>query len=211
MLVNIRLLALVNSTCNNLWLYYPHIKPMMAKCELAMPTLSPAPDMDAASPLASQDGEHVAPQAATRRVPRPRPRLAAWSIDILVVDDDAADASLVIDALRRNSSVRDCMSLSAPDVALEHLAHGRIRPGLVLLDIHMPKVSGFKFLSAFRNIPAMRTTPVVFLTTSRHARDVEQARASDICSYIVKPDSFEALRARLDVVVKQCVSGAWNP
>jgi CheY-like chemotaxis protein len=100
--------------------------------------------------------------------------------------------------------------LDAPDVALFQLAQGWLRPNLILLDIHMPKLDGFTFLEALREIPRMQDTPVVLLTTSRHARDVELARERDVCSYVVKPDSYEELRARINSVVNQALTGRWS-
>ena len=150
-----------------------------------------------------------APPAALRRQ-KPTPAARAWSVYVLLVDDDEADRSLILSALRSDARVRNVQSSDAPDEILFSLAAGRLRPDLILLDIHMPRLTGFKFLEALRGIPAMRSTPVVFLTTSRLARDVEQARESTVNLYIVKPDSFSELKTRLGTLLEQAICGAWS-
>jgi CheY-like chemotaxis protein len=74
----------------------------------------------------------------------------------------------------------------------------------------MPKVTGFKFLAALRQIPKMQDTPVALLTTSGYASDVETARTTDVCSYLVKPGSYQELQLRIDGLVKQTLKGSWS-
>ena len=149
-------------------------------------------------------------ELAPRGKRRPRIAFNAWAINVLVIEDDPADASIVLDVLRRHPNVASANAFQEPDTALFHLATGRYRPDLILLDILMPKVNGFKFLEALESIPLVRDTPVVMLTTSRYMRDVEQARSSPACGYIVKPDSYSELKTRLDGAVKQAISGKWS-
>ncbi|MEJ0058741.1 MAG: response regulator [Terricaulis sp.] len=151
------------------------------------------------------------PQTAGGRRSLP-PRVVArrWNIEVLLVEDDEADRCLIFDVLKRHPHVSTAHATDAPDKVLFDLANGYVRPGLILLDIHMPKLSGFKFLEALRGIPAMRDTPVVLLTTSRLARDVEEARISSASLYVVKPDTYEELQARLDGVIEQAITGAWT-
>jgi DNA-binding response OmpR family regulator len=148
--------------------------------------------------------------AAPRVRPRPQSALNVWSIEILLVEDDAADASLILDVLKRHPNVKRAVGADAPDQALFDLASGRLRPNLILLDILMPKLNGFRFLEGLRGIAEMQDVPVVMLTTSRLAKDVERARDAAVCGYIVKPDSYDELRARLDRVIKQAITGAWS-
>jgi DNA-binding response OmpR family regulator len=98
----------------------------------------------------------------------------------------------------------------APEFALRQLAMGRLKPALVLLDIHMPKVSGFTFLRKMREIPSMASVPVVFLTTSRLESDVLRARSASASSYVIKPESYFELQARLNGIVRQAAAGRWG-
>jgi CheY-like chemotaxis protein len=151
-----------------------------------------------------------APQSDARRRLRPRVSEIVWRINVAIVDDDAADASLIKLALGHEQSVGSVSLHSVPDDALFKFAEGVVRPDLILLDIHMPKVNGFTFMSALREIPAMAHTPVAFLTTSRHSRDVERSRSCDVVGYIVKPDSFEELQERISGVIRSVASGGWS-
>jgi two-component system response regulator AdeR len=131
-------------------------------------------------------------------------------VNVLVVEDDAADASLIESALVRHPDVCAAHMASDPDEALKLLADGTLRPDLILLDINMPKTNGFAFADELRRHPATADTPVAFLTSSRHRRDIETARQLDVCSYVVKPESFADLQTRLDVVIKRVKSGPWS-
>jgi CheY-like chemotaxis protein len=156
--------------------------------------------------LRSLRGSSVFPPAQSNA----RPETRAWSISVLVVEDDLADSSLILDVLRRHSSVASAHATDAPDQALKQLASGQLRPDLVLLDIRMPRLDGFEFLERLRRISGLEDTPVVFLTTSAFASDVIEAKHSSARSYIVKPESYEELKLRLDRVIKNTLSGAWS-
>lgn len=132
-----------------------------------------------------------------------RPPLSrnVWRVNVLVVDDDPADTQLIARALRNNTGVREVFTCNSPTKALLDLEAGRVQPTIVLLDIRMPQLDGFQFLDSMRLIPAMADVPVIFLTTSALWRDVRQADGCAISGYIVKPNSYEELKARLDLVV----------
>src|SRR4029077_15565037 len=149
---------------------------------------------------------------ATAIHPKPKVRAAAqsWGLNVMLVDDDAADASLIIGLLQRHPSVGAANVYHEPDRALADIAAGWRQPDLILLDINMPKTNGFAFIAALAKMEHARTIPVVFLTTSNFARDVEQARLAQACGYIVKPESFDDLRRRLDAAVKQTINGKWS-
>ena len=145
-----------------------------------------------------------------QRNPHPvRPGLAlnVWRVNVLLVEDDEADVELIRRALRCQVDVGSIDVRRAPDVALDDLRTGAVKPTIILLDIHMPKLDGFQFMRRLREIDHMREIPVVLLTTSRSLRDVEEARRSSACAYLVKPDQFEELKMCLDSLIKQAVVG----
>jgi len=125
-----------------------------------------------------------------------------WTINILLVEDDPADTSLILDVLRRHPSVASTQASDEAGAALRQLKAGALKPDLVLLDIRMPRMDGFAFLEAIRAIPSMRDTPVVFLTTSGLSRDVVEAKHSSALGYVVKPDTLAELQKRLDAVIR---------
>jgi two-component system chemotaxis response regulator CheY len=155
---------------------------------------------------------NLAPAPRTHRAPLdPDPARRIWTINVLMVDDDAADTSLVVDVLRRHPGVSSVRASDDPEGMLEVMDAGRLQPDLVLLDINMPRMDGFTFLRRMRHIPAMASRPVVFLTTSKLGRDAEEARYSSAVSYVVKPDTYVELQTRLDTVVRKTIAAGWIP
>jgi CheY-like chemotaxis protein len=146
----------------------------------------------------------------TRPWDEPRPSQQAWNISVLLVEDDPADTSLILNVLRRHPKVSTTQAVAAPDIALRQLEAGHMKPDLVLLDIHMPRIDGFQFLQRLRRIASMARTPAVFLTTSSLVVDVVQARQCSASSYVIKPDTYAELQDRLDAVIERVLSGAWS-
>jgi DNA-binding response OmpR family regulator len=147
-----------------------------------------------------------------RPAPRfqPRPTRKVWSLNVLLVDDDQADTSLILNVLRRHPNVSRVHASDAPEVALREMAAGQLRPDLLLLDIHMPRVNGFEFLKALRRLPDMDAVPVVFLTTSGLGDDVMSAMDSSASLYVIKPDTYAELEIRLDGIIARAISGVWG-
>lgn len=140
-----------------------------------------------------------------------RPRRRLWSLNVLLVDDDPADTALILSVLKRHPDVTNALATDAPQFALRQLATGnQIRPDLILLDIHMPRMNGFNFLEALRELPSMASIPVVFLTTSGLASDVAKTRESSASLYIIKPNTYLELQARLNGVLRRASSGGWE-
>ena len=145
------------------------------------------------------------PPGETRRTGR------VWNLNVLLVDDDVADTALIMNVLTRHPNVSNAHATDAPEFALRQLAKGSpIRPDLVLLDIHMPRLDGFEFLRAMRQIPSVSGVPVVFLTSSGLSTDVAKAMATTASLYVVKPPTYFDLQARLNGVLRQAASGRWS-
>lgn len=65
------------------------------------------------------------------------------------------------------------------------------RPGLILLDINMPKKDGWTVLTEMKSDPELKSIPVAILTTSKQEEDVARSYASGACSFIPKPVGFQ--------------------
>lgn len=111
--------------------------------------------------------------------------------EILLVEDDLGDARLAQIALRDAGSncvvhhVRDGVeAMTALNAAA---AHGDKLPDLVLLDLNMPRKDGRQVLQEMRADPALRSVPVVVLTTSAVDRDVAASYSMGANSFITKP------------------------
>jgi len=74
------------------------------------------------------------------------------------------------------------------------------RPRLILLDLRLPRVDGLEVLGEIKATPALRSMPVVVLTTSDSEHDVQRAYAQHANSYLVKPAEFSRIRELIDRV-----------
>lgn len=110
---------------------------------------------------------------------------------ILLVDDSPEDAELVELFARRARISNPIVHVSSGQEALDYLAQQdpQSMPGLVLLDVRMPGLSGHETLERIRSNddPAVRVIPVVMLTQSHHPDDVLSAYSLQANSYVVKP------------------------
>jgi CheY-like chemotaxis protein len=122
-------------------------------------------------------------------------------ITILMADDDPDDRLLTADALKEARLINDIRFVENGIELLEYLRRqGRFappadapRPGLILLDLNMPKKDGRTVLKEIKQDPDLRMIPVVVLTTSKDDEDVYRSYDLGVNSYIVKPVTFEAL------------------
>jgi CheY-like chemotaxis protein len=116
---------------------------------------------------------------------------------VLYVEDDLDHAELVQRSLRHHTFGSSILHIEDGEAALDYL--GRIdtehadRPGLILLDLRLPKVDGFEVLRTVKMNPRLADIPVVVLTTSANDSDVQHAYEQSANSYLVKPEEFPAL------------------
>src|SRR3954470_9779182 len=128
-------------------------------------------------------------------------RPPAMPITILMADDDPDDRKLTQEALEEGRLINDIRFVEHGEELLEYLRRqGKYappaedpRPGLILLDLNMPRKDGRAVLKDIKSDPALRTIPVVVLTTSKADEDVYRSYDLGVNSYIVKPVTFEAL------------------
>jgi two-component system, chemotaxis family, response regulator Rcp1 len=124
---------------------------------------------------------------------------------ILLVEDNAGDVLLTREALREADVSVELTAVADGEQALAYLRdEGVERPDLVLLDLNLPRKNGLEVLEEIRHDPALRTTPVIMLTTSSSARDVTASYARGVNCYVVKPldlDDFTEL--------VQAINGFW--
>jgi two-component system, response regulator len=125
----------------------------------------------------------------------------ATSITILMADDDADDRQLTREALEDARLINDIRFVENGEELLEYLRRqGRYsppaeapRPGLILLDLNMPRKDGRTVLKEIKQDPDLRRIPVVVLTTSKSDEDIYRSYDLGVNSYIVKPVTFDAL------------------
>jgi CheY-like chemotaxis protein len=125
----------------------------------------------------------------------------AMPITILMADDDPDDRLLTADALKEARLINDIRFVENGEELLEYLRRtGKFappadapRPGLILLDLNMPRKDGRTVLKELKQDADLRTIPIVVLTTSKDDEDVYRSYDLGVNSYIVKPVTFEAL------------------
>lgn len=116
-------------------------------------------------------------------------------VELLLVEDNEDDIVLIEEAFTEAKLMNVVFKVRDGEEALSYLRqegqykHVR-RPGLVLLDINMPKKNGFEVLQAMKADPLLQTLPVVMLTTSDRDDDVVRSYTDGACSYIRKPMSL---------------------
>lgn len=123
------------------------------------------------------------------------------SIVILMADDDADDRLLAKDALAECRLANELHFVENGEELLDYLLRrGRYtslgdapRPGLILLDLNMPKKDGREALKEIKADPELRKIPVVVLTTSRADTDIGRIYELGANSFISKPVSFDSL------------------
>ncbi|WP_435972077.1 response regulator [Streptomyces sp. Qhu_M48] len=115
----------------------------------------------------------------------------AQPFDVLLVEDDVADAMLIEEALSERGE-RNLVQVTDGVAALEHLrAPGTRRPDLIVLDLNMPRMNGRDLLKVLKTDEALQTIPVVVLTTSSAPDDVNGAYSSHANAYVTKPVNLE--------------------
>lgn len=123
------------------------------------------------------------------------------TIDILIADDDAEDRMLIRDALKESRLVNNLMFVTDGEELLDYLCHRGAytdkekyrRPGLILLDLNMPRKDGREALTEIKADPVLRTIPVVVLTTSKAEEDILRTYDLGVSSFITKPVHFNSL------------------
>lgn len=123
------------------------------------------------------------------------------SLTILYAEDDEDDRLLVAEALAESQLPNDLRFVTDGEELLDYLqGRGKYaapgaapRPGLVLLDLNMPRKDGREALRAIRADPSLSRIPIVVLTTSKAEEDVARTYDLGATSYIVKPLGFERM------------------
>lgn len=125
------------------------------------------------------------------------------SMMILMADDDADDRMMTREAFEESHLANDLRFVEDGVELMDYLKrrgkysdpNSSPRPGLILLDLNMPKKDGREALEEIKEDPSLRNIPVVVLTTSQEEEDIHRSYQLHANSYITKPVTFEALVA----------------
>lgn len=126
-------------------------------------------------------------------------------VRVLFVEDDQDHAELVRGCFEEHHRGNELIHLPDGEAAMDYLQHrGRFadanqspRPHLVLLDLRLPKIDGLEVLKQIKSDAALKSIPVVILTTSDADKDMRQAYRQNVNSYLVKPICYEKFCAMI--------------
>jgi len=124
---------------------------------------------------------------------------------ILVVDDEAP----IVDLVRFTLEDADVRVVEASDGAAALDLARRIKPDLVLLDVHMPRLDGLEVCRQLRREPDFARTPIVMLTAAGQEADRSSGLSAGADEYLTKPFSPLALLALVEALLPETRS--WRP
>ena len=118
---------------------------------------------------------------------------------ILYVEDSQLDVGLTLEVLRENNIINPVVLANDGVEALEYLMRegqhkGRKpgNPGMILLDLKMPRMDGLEFLSIVKKDVKFKQIPIIMLTSSREEQDLIRGYELGVNAYVVKPVDFVA-------------------
>lgn len=131
-----------------------------------------------------------------------------YSSTILLVEDDPADVFRIQRAFRKTNLASSLEVVTDGEKAIDYLSGQEVYqdrdryplPSLMLLDLKLPRRSGFEVLSWLRNESDIKHLPVVVLTSSDQQVDIERAYSLGANSYLTKPPAPNALLEMVQVV-----------
>ena len=126
-------------------------------------------------------------------------------ISILIADDDSDDRMLIEDAFEESRLTNPLAFVEDGEQLLAYLRRegkyaalvNEPMPGIILLDLNMPKMDGRTALAEIKGDPKLRNIPVIVLTTSQAEEDILKTYGLGVSSFISKPVTFDGL---VDVV-----------
>lgn len=122
-------------------------------------------------------------------------------VTILMADDDVDDRDLTWDAMQKNRLEGELKWVEDGEELLDYLnQRGRFadpkaspRPGIILLDLNMPRMDGREALREIKAHPELRRIPIIVLSTSNAEEDVHHSYELGANCFITKPGTFDRL------------------
>jgi CheY-like chemotaxis protein len=120
----------------------------------------------------------------------------AAPVEILLVEDDPGDVLITREAIESSKVANRLSVVSNGEEALQFLQRegsfaDAARPGLILLDLNLPRLDGREVLARVKADPDLRRIPVVVLTTSSSDEDIVRSYDLHANAYVTKPVDFD--------------------
>ncbi|MEO6166836.1 MAG: response regulator [Chitinophagales bacterium] len=134
------------------------------------------------------------------------------NVPILIAEDDEEDRELICEAFIESKLENELVFVRDGEELMEYLLRkgkyenlkANSQPGIILLDLNMPRKDGRQALSEIKSNLELRKIPVIILTTSREEDDVMKTYKLGVNSFIIKPVTYKAL-----VNVMQAIGNYW--
>lgn len=118
-----------------------------------------------------------------------------------IIDDDAEDTQLLMDALNIVESPCECFTANNGEQGLQKLKEGLVPiPDYIFLDLNMPRLNGKQFLVKIKRISVFRQIPIIIYTTSSDVRDKEETKRLGAFYFLTKPDSYNEICKGLSII-----------
>ncbi len=115
------------------------------------------------------------------------------TVQILIADDDPEDRLLIKDALQESHLLNELVFVNDGEELMAYLRSTPVLPGIILLDLNMPRMDGREALKEIKSHPHLKQIPVVVLTTSIAEEDIFRTYNLGVNSFITKPVKFTSL------------------
>lgn len=124
---------------------------------------------------------------------------------ILLVEDNEDHIEHTRDALQEGGLVNTIKVVKDGEAALDYLYRRKEyadpllspRPGLILLDVKLPKLGGFEVLEKIKSDADLKVIPMILLTTTGNREDIERGASLGANDYIIKPVDFETFMQKV--------------
>ncbi len=175
----------------------PALRPLRP-AEPARPVSSPAVSVATAEPVIEMPAEVVAPPAVPA-VPPMAPANEGHQIPVLIAEDDPDDRLLMRYAFQEADFNYPIQFVEDGEELLRYVRgeapyEARRLPGIILLDLNMPKMDGRTALMHLKTDSAFKRIPVIILTTSQAEEDIRRTYELGVTAYITKPNSQDGLK-----------------
>ncbi|PZX58225.1 response regulator receiver domain-containing protein [Algoriphagus ratkowskyi] len=122
---------------------------------------------------------------------------------IFLIDDDEDDQLFFKDALELINPLLQCDTAGNGKIALEKLKNNDSLPDLIFLDLNMPVMNGFEFLTEIKNKNHFNKIPIGIFTTSNIIDDIERTKNLGAKFFFTKPSDFKVLCIKLRNLLKE--------
>jgi CheY-like chemotaxis protein len=166
---------------------------------------STSDEQKTADGMASQTSLVNIPSGPTKKSQRNLAQGHHTRVPILMVDDDSDDCLLAQEAWEEIKSENELRFVHDGQEVLDYVYHhgayaepqSSPRPGIILLDLNMPKKNGHEVLKVLKTDPQLHTIPIVVFTTTKNSDEIFRAYQEGANAFMTKPTSFEGFRDTL--------------